>query len=151
MPFELRFDSELEAAPERVWEWMTSARGISTEMAPFLRMTFPRHLSRLSDLDVTLGARLFRSWVLLFGVLPIDRWDFTLIELSTGTGFVEQSPAHSMRLWRHQRTLSARDGVTVLTDRLTFEPRVARRLSRWLIQTVFTHRHRVLRRHFGTR
>jgi ligand-binding SRPBCC domain-containing protein len=145
----LRFESELSATPERVWEWMTSVRGVQTELWPIMKMTAPRSMTTMMDVPVELGKPLFRSWVFLFGVLPIDRSDLTLISLDTGSGFVEESPMLSMKLWRHERRISTRDGKTVLTDTLTFEPRFAARLSVWLIQTTFEHRHRVLRERLG--
>jgi hypothetical protein len=73
-----------------------------------------------------------------------------LLELERGRGFVEESPMGSMRLWRHERRIvDAPDpDAVVLSDRLTFEPRVARGLVRWFIRYAFTHRHAVLRAHF---
>ncbi len=64
------FESRLSVTPEEAWNWMTSAKGISTELSPILKMTMPKALSRLSDVEFVPGRRLFRSWTLLFGVLP---------------------------------------------------------------------------------
>src|SRR5207245_4622033 len=44
-PVCLRFESTLPAPLERVWEWITSVRGISAEMWPWLRMTVPGAIS----------------------------------------------------------------------------------------------------------
>jgi len=145
----LTFRSELAAPPERVWEWMTSFDGISRELSPILRMTAPRDVRTIGDARIEPGRPLFRSWVLLFGVLPIDRSDLTLLRLDPGRGFVEESPMLSMRLWRHERWLEAGVGGTVLTDRLTFRPRLAAPLVVWFIGRVFAHRHAVLRRALG--
>jgi ligand-binding SRPBCC domain-containing protein len=145
----LRFESELSASPERVWEWMTSVRGVQTELRPIMKMTAPKSVTKMTDVPIELGRPLFRSWVFLFGVLLIDRSDLTLISLDTGSGFVEESPMLSMKLWRHERRISAKNGGTILTDTLTFEPRFAAGLSVWLIQKTFGHRHRVLRKQFG--
>lgn len=146
---ELTFRSELRAPRERVWRWMTSVEGIARELSPLLKMTTPRNVQNLRDVPIEPGKPLFRSWVLLFGVLPIDRSDLTLLQLDEGRGFVEQSPLLSMSLWRHERTLEADGERTILTDRLTFRPRLATALTRWFIRTVFTHRHAVLRRQFA--
>jgi ligand-binding SRPBCC domain-containing protein len=148
-PRHLRFESELSAPPDRVWAWAMSLDGITREMRPYMRMTVPRGARDLRDVSVELGKPLFRSWILLFGVVPIDRSDLTLIELSHGAGFVEESPMLSMRLWRHERTLAPRGSGTLLVDRLTFEPRVAPALVTWFIRGVFRHRHAVLRRAFA--
>lgn len=145
----LRFESELSASPERVWDWMTSVRGVQTELWPILKMTAPKSVAKMTDVSVELGRPLFRSWVFLFGIIPIDRSDLTLIRLDAGSGFLEESPMLSMKLWRHERRITSRDGKTVVTDTLTFEPRIAVRFTEWLIRKTFAHRHRVLRERLG--
>ena len=146
---ELTFRSELSAPRDRVWAWVTSMEGISRELWPILRMTAPHGVKSIGDVPIEPGNPLFRSWILLFGIIPIDRSDLTLLSLDVGQRFVEQSPLLSMSLWRHVRTLEAAGERTVLTDQLTFRPRTATALIRWFIETVFSHRHAVLRRHFG--
>ena len=148
-PVELVFRSALSAPPDRVWAWITSAEGISRELWPVMKMTMPRNVTNIADVRIEPGKPLFRSWVLLFGVLPIDRSDLTLLSLERGTGFVEQSPMLSMSLWRHERTITTEGAQTILTDRLTFRPRIVRAVTAWFIRTVFTHRHAVLRKHLG--
>ncbi len=123
--------------------------GILAELRPIARMTAPRGLATILDVDVQLGRPLIRSWFLLFGFLPLDRSDLTLIELDVGHRFVEESPMLSMRLWRHERTIAALPGGSSITDRLTFEPRVGGRLVKWFIAALFRHRHRVLGRELG--
>jgi len=148
----LRFESKLLAPTERVWEWITSVEGISAEMWPLFCMTFPKGIRSLSDLQIKPGVRMFRSFVFLFGVLPIDYSDMTLLELDTGQGFIEQSPMGSMRLWRHERQIvpcPSDPEAVLLVDQLTFSPRMARRLVAWFIRRVFTHRHTVLKANLG--
>jgi ligand-binding SRPBCC domain-containing protein len=148
----LRFESRLRAPRECVWEWITSVKGISAEMWPYFRMTAPRHVRSLADVEFKPGARLFRSYVFLFGFLPIDYSDMTLLELDAGQGFVEQSPMGSMTLWRHERHILPcpdEPGAVLLVDQLRFRPRMARRLVRWFIGRVFVHRHAVLRARLG--
>jgi len=148
----LRFESELHAPPERIWEWITSIRGISAEMWPFFRMTVPRGVLSLNDVDIRPGVRMFRSHVFLFGVLPIDYSDMTLVELTIGKGFIEQSPMGSMKLWRHERQIvpcPSDPDTVLLVDLLTFRPRMARRLVGWFIRRVFVHRHEVLKANLG--
>jgi len=89
-PISLRFESTLRASPERVWEWITSVEGISAEMRPFCRMTTPKKMHSLANVRVEPGTRMFRSYVFLFGFMPIDYSDMTLVELTPGVGFVEQ-------------------------------------------------------------
>jgi len=148
----LRFESTLHASRERVWEWISSVQGIQAEMWPWLRMTAPRSVRSLADVPFQPGVRMFRSFVFLFGVLPIDYSDLTLLELDAGSGFVEQSPMGSMKLWRHGRRVlpcDSDESSVRLVDQLTFRPRLARGLVRWFIGRVFAHRHAVLRATFG--
>ena len=146
---ELIFRSELHAPRERVWTWITSVEGISRELSPILRMTFPANLTSIGDAQPELAKPLFRSWFLLFGFLPIDRSDLTLLRLDDGMGFLEESPMLSMSLWRHERTLEAKGEWTHLTDKLTFTPRLATALTSWFVRTLFAHRHAVLRGQFS--
>jgi len=150
-PVELFFESRLHASTGAVWQWITSVRGISAEMWPYFRMTAPPGMRSLQDVTFQPGKPLFRSRVFLFGFLPIDYSDLTLLELTPSEGFVEQSPMASMRLWRHERRIRTNpDGPgVILTDRLTFEPRWARGVVAWFLGKVFQHRHAVLRRHLG--
>lgn len=148
----MRFESELQASADEVWTWMTSIHGISSEMSPYLRMTVPKGFLTLADAEFQPGKPLFRSWLKLFGVLPIDYSDLTLLTLDPGVGFIEQSPMGSMRLWRHERRIELMPGrpdSVVLVDQLTFSPRLARTLVAWFVRRFFAHRHWVLRRNFG--
>ena len=90
-----------------------------------MRMTAPARVRALDPAEVVLGERIFRSWVLLFGVIPIDYDDLTLIALEPGRGFHERSRMLSMRVWEHERTLEP-DGEAAarVRDRLSFEPRL---------------------------
>jgi ligand-binding SRPBCC domain-containing protein len=151
-PITLTFHSQLRAPAAAVWKWITSVEGISAEMWPLMRMTVPQRIKTLTDADVRPGHRLFRSYILLFGILPIDYSDLTLLELTSGRGFIEQSPMGSMRLWRHERQLTTAEGPdssVMLTDRLTFDPRFARAVVAWFVGMFFRHRHAVLRKHLG--
>jgi hypothetical protein len=148
---ELRFESELAAAPDTVWRRVTSVDGIADEMAPLLRMTFPRGMRALPADGFLPGRRLCRSWLLLLRVLPIDWSDLTLVELEPGRRFLERSPMFSMAFWQHERIVApAAQGATVV-DNLTFRPRLLPRvLARASVALFFRHRHARLRRRFGT-
>ena len=108
-------------------------------------MSTPKGITSLSDIQFISGKRLFRSVIYLFGFLPVDYSDLTLLELSDGFGFVEQSPMGSMRVWRHERRIQPLSSGCRVTDTLTFEPRFAASLSARLVKKLFTHRHKVLR------
>lgn len=139
--------STVSASPSEAWRWITSIQGISAEMAPYLRMSAPRGITALPDLKIELGKPLFRSTIYLFGILPVDYSKLTLLALHEGVGFIEQSPMGSMRTWRHERTIQPLASGCRITDSLSFEPRVAPKLSAWMVRLLFTHRHKVLRAH----
>ena len=149
MRYTATFSSHLEATPSQVWEWMTSFDGISREMSPLMRMTAPPGVTNLQSLTFEPGKPIYRSWLLLFKVLPFDFSDFTLESVEAGKGFVEQSTMGSMRVWRHTRTIEPSGGGCTLIDELTFEPRFAGTLVNAVVRFFFNHRHRQLRRHFG--
>jgi len=148
-PISLEFQSTLHATAEEAWEWITSLDGISAELSPYLRMTAPPGIERIDHVAVVPGEVLFRSRILLFRFLPVDHSDITLVEFDEGAGFVEQSPMGMMRSWRHERRIERVGEGCTITDRLTFEPRFGRALTKWLITRLFTHRHAKLRRHLG--
>jgi hypothetical protein len=147
---ELRIASSLRAEPATVWERAMSAEGINAELGPVLRMTVPRGLGSL-DLHALEPGRLGRSWILLFGAIPVDYDDIGLARIEPGRGFLERSTMLSQRLWEHERTIEPDGEGAILVDRLAWEPRppLPGRLLRPLVAAVFRHRHRQLQRHFG--
>jgi ligand-binding SRPBCC domain-containing protein len=147
MRYTMEFASSLEASPDRVWRWIVSFDGIAREMAPWLKMSAPRGVQCLDDVIVRPGEPLFRSWIKLFGVLPVDYSDLTLTRMDTGKGFQEASPMGSMKLWRHHREIIPQDNGCRLVDKLEFEPRVLPGLSARIVRAFFRHRHRRLRRY----
>jgi hypothetical protein len=152
--YTLAFASELDASIEAVWEVVGTMQGVNAELAPWLRMTAPPEAIGMRIEDAPVGQALFASWVLLGGLLPIDRHYLTLAEIERGRGFVEESTSWTERRWEHRRHVEphGEHGCTV-TDRLTFTPRLAGSgafLSR-VVALVFGHRHRVLHARFGGR
>ena len=148
---EFRIASGLRAEPAAVWERAMSAARINAELAPLLRMTTPRGLESL-DLRGLEPGPLGRSWLLLFGLLPIDYDDIGLERIEPGRGFLERSTMLSMRLWEHERTIEAgAGGGATIVDRLAWELRLPLpgRLLRPIVAALFRHRHKQLRRHFG--
>jgi ligand-binding SRPBCC domain-containing protein len=144
-------ESILAAPPETVWARVSTFEGINDELRPLMRMTAPARIRALDPSEVVLGERIFRSWVLLFGVIPIDYDDLALVALEPGRGFHERSTMMSMRVWEHERRLEPDgDSRCRIRDRLSFEPRVALAgpLLERFVRGTFRHRHRRLRRFF---
>src|SRR5262249_49538334 len=135
-----------------VWARITTMEGINHELMPIARMTHPRDVTHLDPAALPIGERLFRSWILLFGVLPIDYDDITLLRFTPGVGFTESSPMLSQRRWDHERTLEDANGACRVTDRIAFVPRVPLLgpAMRAVFHQVFLHRHRRLRAAFAS-
>ena len=152
--FEFEVESIVPASPERVWARVSTMEGVNAELAPIVRMTCPAELSgRVMDPEVVpLNTRVFRSWILLFGIVPIDYDDLTFVRIEPGRGFLESSAMLTQRRWVHQRTLEPVAGGCRVTDRVRFEPRLpfGGSLMRAVFRRVFEHRHRRLRRAFET-
>jgi hypothetical protein len=126
--------------------------GINDEMRPYLRMTLPPGVEQLDPESIELGKPIGRSWVLLFGLLPFDYDEITLVQLEPGCGFLERSTMLSQRSWEHERTLEPDgDGGCLIADRVRWQPRLGlpARLLRPAIGWFFRHRHKRLHRHFG--
>ena len=59
-PVQIEFRSRLSAPPAEVWQRITSFKGISAEMFPLMRMSVPRGVKRLTDIDIVPGKPMFR-------------------------------------------------------------------------------------------
>jgi hypothetical protein len=148
---EIRVGSELGAGTAVVWARVTDPAGINDELRPLLRMTVPRGAPDFG-LERLEPGPIGRSWVLLFGLVPFDYDEITLVRVESERGFLERSTMLSQRLWEHERTLEpAGEGGCRVTDRVAWEPRLPLpgALLRPLVLAVFRHRHRRLRRRFG--
>ena len=154
MPREHEFavSSMLSSPAESVWRHATTPSGVNAELMPLVRMTWPAEVERLTPETITLGTRLFRSWILLLGVLPIDYDDLTVVELGPGFRFLERSTMLTQRLWQHERTIEDRGNGCCVTDRIRFVPRVGilGPVQGLMFRLAFRLRHRNLRRLFGS-
>jgi hypothetical protein len=144
--------SDLAAPAEEVWAAATDLVAINDELGPWMRMTAPRGRRTLSVDDVTPGRRLFRSWLLVLGVLPVDYDDLTITAIGPGHRFQERSRMMSASVWEHERTVTATGAASCrVTDRVGFVPRTALHgmVLRRVVPRLFAHRHRRLRRRYG--
>jgi len=143
--------SRLNASADEVWAAVSTMRGVNFELRPLVRMTHPPGLTSLDSAVVPIGERAFRSWILLFGFLPIDYDDLTFVALDPGRGFHERSAMLTQRRWEHERRLEPAENGCAIIDIVSFEPRAPGIgvLLRPLFRAVFAHRHRRLRRRFG--
>jgi ligand-binding SRPBCC domain-containing protein len=131
--------------PPVVWDRVTTPEGINDELAPWVRMTVP------GDTTLRQGP-LGRSWILLFGVLPVDYDDIVLEGFEPGRGFRERSRMASASAWWHDRSLlDLPGGGTRVVDHVRFTPRLpgVGGLQAFVFEAMFRWRHRRLRRHFA--
>jgi ligand-binding SRPBCC domain-containing protein len=149
--------SRLAAPADQVWSRVVSAEGINHELGPWMRMTMPKSVRGKTIDEVPVGEALGRSWVLLFGVVPVDYDDLCLAELEPGRRFLERSRLFSMARWQHEREVRPDGGGCEVSDRLTFELRRpvatvpgSAAAARAVIARVFRHRHRRLAAWFGS-
>ena len=149
---EITTRSALDGPALEVWRWATSPEGVNFELGPLLRMSVPAGFSGELE-EVAPGERLGRSWLRLFGIVPIDYDDLSIVRVDPGRAFLERSTMLSHRVWEHERTVDPLPSGCVVTDRIAFVPRLGApaRVSRPVLAAVFRHRHARLRGRFGGR
>lgn len=148
--FQFSFSTRLRAPAGDVWAHASTIAGVNRELFPLARMTAPPG-ARLDASTIVPGRRAFRSWILAFGVVPVDYDDLTLVDLEEPRRFLERSAMLTQRLWEHERTVEPAGGGCLVRDRVRFEPRstLLGRLQLPVFRLVFANRHRQLARIFG--
>lgn len=140
----VEISSVVDADAGRVWGDALDFTGINGELMPLLRMTSPRRWRGRTLDHVQPGRRLFRSWLLLFGVIPVDYDDICIVEIGPGYRFLERSQMMSASTWEHERiVIDELPGTCRITDRVRFTARSAPlgTVLRWFVPRVFAHRH----------
>lgn len=130
---------------------MTTMEGINDEFRPLLKMTAPAEVREAGLAAVVPGERICRSWLLLFGVFPIDYDDLVLESIGPGTEFHERSTMFTQRLWHHDRVVRDTARGCTVTDHIAWEPRlpIPGELQKPIFKTIFRYRHHRLKRRFG--
>ncbi len=152
MTIEFEIASTLAAHRDEVWPVVSTMTGVNFELHPVLHMTSRKEHELLAT-AATPGQVVFRSWLLLFGVVPFDRHALAFESMDDGRGFVEESSSWLQRRWRHERTLTeVSTGGCVVSDRLVIKPRlgISRPVVAAIVEHLFEHRHGRLRKRFGT-
>jgi ligand-binding SRPBCC domain-containing protein len=142
--------SRLAAEPEVVWRHAVSPAGVNRELRPVLRMIFPPGITDLTA-SWEPGRCLFRSWLLLGCLLPIEYDDVVFEEVESGRRFLERSALLTQRVWEHERIIEGASPGCRVTDRVRFVPRLPclTKLYGLVFHAVFRWRHRSLRGVFG--
>ncbi len=152
--FTVTITSSVHTRRAAVWDCVSTFQGVNYELAPFLYMTCPDPATRLGPQHVT-DAPLFRSWLLLFGFIPIEYDLIRLESLEEGASFQESSSMALMSLWSHRRQLRedlSDPSITQVTDTLVFSPRfpLIGYFMQYVVRWLFMHRHRRLAARFGS-
>ncbi len=148
----LRFERSTlipRADADRVWSQATAWRGVNAELMPLVRMTHPAGRERI---DARAEREPFVSWILLFGLVPIERHRVQLdLFDAAGRRFHEHSSNWATRDWIHRRSVTAEGLGARVTDRCAFAARLPclAPLIALAYRFVFQHRHRRLRAMYG--
>lgn len=147
--FSFSISSELHASKEQVWRDIFDMKKINEELFPLARMTYPKDINWIHPVETK--QVLFGSWILLFGVLPVDQHFLRFEEVKEGTGFHEYSYSIMHHFWRHQRNLETKGQKTILTDEVEFAPQAPALglLMKAMYKLVFRNRHRQLRKRYN--
>ncbi len=129
-----------------VWNIITTMEQVNNELYPFARMTYPINKNHFCKLIETPNKKIFTSWILLFGFLPIDIHFFKLEKLEEGKAFYENSSSIMHKYWKHTRLLIAENKNTILIDEVHFSPRVPLlgAILFPIYKKIFSNRHRQL-------
>jgi hypothetical protein len=148
---EFEIASTLAVDIDTLWAHCSSMKGVSRELWPLLRMTYPKDAESLMTESFVPGERLFRSRLLLFGVLPIDRSDLTIVEIEPGRRFLERSPMATQAVWEHERLLEPVAEGARITDSLKWRGRFpgAGAMFSVSVPILFKWRHHRLEQMFG--
>lgn len=144
--------TELQTTPASFWQGMSMA-AVNAELWPLVRMTVPHNWKSCPLEQWATGQPLFRSVILLFGVVPVDIHSLQLAHIDPERGFVEKSSSWVNKQWQHERRTEATRSGCIVTDTVTVQGRIA-----WLAalllpvyKMVFRHRHRRLAGFYGFR
>ena len=145
-----QIESHLSIASTELWNSVVSPQGVNAEFWPFLRMTFPPSVNDLSA-EAQPNQKLFRSWILLFGVLPVEYDDLTFAEIEPGRRFLERSEMLTQKRWQHEREIDPEGEGSRIIDRIMIESRtpILEGLQLRIFRMVFRYRHFRLRSIYG--
>ncbi|MCE9598137.1 MAG: hypothetical protein K8S54_09245 [Spirochaetia bacterium] len=116
--------SLLNTTPTVLKEHSSRIAGVNREMFPIARMTVPAEYASMDLSQAQPGKKLFRSWILFLGFIPIDYDDITFTDIFPDGGFQESSTMATNRIWKHRRAIVLEQSGTRLTDLIQYEPRI---------------------------
>lgn len=148
--FTYTVQSLIPAARTTLWQHVTQMRHVNDELMPFVRMTYPADRASLAGQAVPMNTVLFRSIILLFGILPIDLHALAFDKIEDDKAFYENSTTLTHKYRKHTRSLTDTTGGTIVKDEVHFSPRLPLigHLFLPIYTAIFRHRHRQLLKAF---
>jgi hypothetical protein len=142
--------SKLRVAPEEFWSTQ-SLDAVNDELRPWIHMSAPKVWRHRLPKEWQDAGVLFKSWVLLLGLFPIDLHAYGSFSFDPQSGVVERSSSWINSAWQHERTTEPTDTGCVVRDRVTFMPRFAPLGSvlAAIYLRVYLHRHKRLEAMYG--
>lgn len=154
--FQIRHKTRVPVNADIVWQFVTTLEGINAELRPLMSMTTPPHWPDTSLAQVKVPIHLGKSWIFAGGLLLVDYDDLSIVELDERR-FKEESTMLSASSWTHERIVhehsptssTIEDIVTVTPRKFISATRLGIRVHRFIITTVFGHRHRRIAKLYG--
>jgi hypothetical protein len=138
--------SKLRVRPDELWGEQSIAT-VNHELGPWIQMSAPAAWHSLKLKDWTGDGPFFKSWILLLGLIPLDRHAFGSLDLSQRMRFVETSSSWVNRVWQHERVVKEIPAGCEVIDMVSFTPRLpfVSVMLHPIYTLVFNHRHTKLR------
>ena len=149
-------ESKLRVDVDSLANELFSMEAVNQELSPLVRMSVPSEWRNVPIRQWPCGEFLFKSWITLFGFLPVDL-HFVRLSGVRETSFQETSSSLVNRHWNHERTISCRgngsvrDNGSLIRDKVQYASRFSPLgyLLLPIYKWVFQHRHRRLKSKYG--
>lgn len=149
--FTFSIESKINSTRTEVWPHITNMANVNVELAPYVKMTYPKDKSALNDAAVPISETSFTSVILLFGFIPVDFHQLKFDKIEPGHAFYENSTTLMHKYWKHTRSINEKDEGIWVKDEVHFLPRLplVGYLMLPLYRHIFANRHRKLQTTFG--
>ncbi len=87
--YTFKVQSTIHLNSSDVWNIISTMEQVNNELFPFARMTYPVNKNHFCNLIEASNEKLFTSWILLFGILPIDIHFLKLEKIEEGKHFMK--------------------------------------------------------------
>jgi len=147
----LQYISTINTNKKELWNSICTFQQLNDELLPVLKMTSPPKYNCIRFENFPIKSYVFVSAILLFRVIPIDRYYVRLMRVIPDSGFVEISKSIFTKKWIHIRKLEESSNCCTIIDKLEVVPRciVFKPLIWLLIKSVFFTRHENLKSRFA--